>query len=275
MIELPEAANIAKQLSETVCGKQVAGVTVGHTPHKLAWYYGDRNMFADIVVGGETGRATAYGGLVEVEAGDARILFGEGVGIRFHSVGEPRPARHQLLIEFSDGCALSASVQMYGGMGIFIEGQLDNKYYTVAKQKPSPLSSAFSEEYYGGVISSPDAGKLSLKALLATEQRIPGLGNGVLQDILFNSKLHPRRKVNSLSEGDRATLFGSVKTTLGSMAEGGGRDTELDLFGRPGGYQTILSAKTAGKPCPVCGASIKKEAYMGGSVYFCERCQRQ
>jgi formamidopyrimidine-DNA glycosylase len=119
----------------------------------------------------------------------------------------------------------------------------------------------------------PEAQKLSLKALLATEQRIPGLGNGVLQDILFNAGMHPRKKAGTLSEKERGILFDSLKKTLSEMTAGGGRNTELDLFGRPGGYRTILSKNTAGKPCPVCGAVIKKEAYLGGSIYYCENCQ--
>jgi formamidopyrimidine-DNA glycosylase len=124
------------------------------------------------------------------------------------------------------------------------------------------------------LISAQEVQKLSLKAVLATEQRIPGLGNGVLQDILFNAKMHPKKKVSTLTTAERDALFGSVKTTLSAMAVQGGRDTELDLFGRSGGYKTILCRKTAGRPCPVCGTGIKKEAYMGGSVYYCEKCQR-
>jgi formamidopyrimidine-DNA glycosylase len=57
------------------------------------------------------------------------------------------------------------------------------------------------------------------------------------------------------------------------MAERGGRNTEFDLLGRRGGYATILCKDTANKPCPSCGALIKKEAYMGGSIYYCPRCQ--
>jgi formamidopyrimidine-DNA glycosylase len=58
------------------------------------------------------------------------------------------------------------------------------------------------------------------------------------------------------------------------MASQGGRDTESDLFGHAGRYKTILSKNTVNKPCPVCGTMINKEAYMGGSVYYCEKCQR-
>jgi formamidopyrimidine-DNA glycosylase len=273
MIELPEALNIAGQLNKAISGKRIAGVTAAQTPHKLAWYYGEKAKYAALLIGRTIGRAAAVGGLVEIAAGETRILLGEGVGIRFHGPGESRPAKHQLLIDFKDCSALSAAVQMYGGMGAFLEGKLDNPYYKVAKEKPSPFSPAFDRDYFDRLISVPEAQKLSLKALLATEQRIPGLGNGVLQDILFNAGMHPKKKTGTLSAKDRKVLFDSVKKTLAAMAAEGGRDTESDLFGRPGGYKTVLSKNTVNKPCPVCGTVIKKEAYMGGSIYYCTGCQ--
>jgi formamidopyrimidine-DNA glycosylase len=273
MIELPEALNIAGQINNTINGKRIASVTVAQTPHKLAWYYGEPQKYSDLLVNRTIGQASAYGGLVEIKAENANILLGEGAEIRFHRKNEPRPAKHQLLIEFDDQSVVSMSIQMYGGIGAFLEGELDNVYYKIAKEKPSPFSTAFDEVYFNHLISAQEVQKLSLKALLATEQRIPGLGNGILQDILFNAKMHPKKKVNTLAETDKEVLFNSVKTTISEMATRGGRDTELDLFGSPGGYKTILCKNTVNKPCQICGTIIKKEAYMGGSVYYCEKCQ--
>ena len=273
MIELPEALNLADQINDTIHGMQVASVIAVQTPHKLAWYYGEPQKYSDLLVGKTIGKASAYGGLVEIKAQNANILLGDGAGIRFHRKNESRPAKHQLLIEFDDHSALSVSIQMYGGIGVFLEGKLDNVYYRVAKEKPSPLSLAFDKVYFERLISAQEVQKLSLKALLATEQRIPGLGNGILQDILFNAKMHPKKKVNTLAETNEEDLFNSIRTTISTMAAKGGRDTELDLLGSPGGYKTILCKNTVNKPCPVCGTIIKKEAYMGGSVYYCEKCQ--
>lgn len=274
MIELPEAMNIAGQLNDTVHGKRIAGVTVAHTPHKLARYYGEPQTYPDLLIGRTIGEASPFGSMVEIEVGNARILFGEGAGIRFHRRDEPHAAKHQLLLEFDDHSAVSASIQMYGGLGAFLSGELDNYYYKVSGEKPSPLSPEFDRAYFGGMINRGAVQKLSLKAFLATEQRIPGLGNGILQDILFNAKMHPKRKVNTLSHEDREVLFDSVKSTISVMAARGGRDTEPGLFGRPGGYKTILGKNTVGKPCPACGTTIKKEAYLGGSIYYCEQCQK-
>ena len=273
MIELPEAVTIASQINDHIFGKTIANVVAAHTPHKLAWYYGEPSKYFDLLTGRAIGKASAYGSMVEIKAENANILMGEGVAIRFLRENEPRPSKHQLLIEFDDHSALSGSIQMYGGIGSFREGELDNPYYKVAKEKPSPLSPAFNRVYFDSMISAEEVQKLSLKALLATEQRIPGLGNGVLQDILFNAKMNPKKKVSTLSQRDKDVLFESLKSTLSEMKEHGGRDTELDLFGHPGGYKTILSKNTVNKPCPVCGTMVKKEAYMGGSIYYCEKCQ--
>lgn len=245
-----------------------------HTPHKLSWYYGDKTRYSDILVGNAVQEAEGRGGLVEIQAGDAIILFGDGVNLRLHAAGASRPTRHQLLIEFEDGTALSAAVQMYGGVGAFLKGKSDNPYYLVAKERPSPFSDDFDLGYFQDIVRRPESRRLSLKALLATEQRIPGLGNGVLQDILFNSRMHPKRKVDTLNDGDIEALFNALKSTLGSMAEQGGRDTELDIFGRPGGYRTIMSKNTVSRPCPACGTPIGKETYMGGTIYCCVKCQR-
>lgn len=274
MIEIPEAIELSKQICENISGKEIINVTAAASPHKFAWYHGEPAGYHDLLSGKVLGAAKGVGSMVEVTAGDAVLLFSEGVSLRFHGTGEKRPEKHQLLVEFEDLSALSASVQMYGGLFCFKAGDFVNKYYDIAKEKPSPISEQFNEAYFDSIISAPENAGLSAKALLATEQRIPGLGNGVLQDVLFNGTIHPKRKVRSLSDSDREKLYKSLKNTLAHMTFKGGRDTERDLFGCYGGYKSVLSKNTVGKPCPVCGELVKKEAYLGGSIYFCPGCQK-
>jgi formamidopyrimidine-DNA glycosylase len=274
MIELPEAFTLAAQINRTISGKKIANVTTAHTPHKLVWYYGDPDHYSSLLVGNSINKATAFGALVQIKVADSAILFGDGVNLKFHEKEDTYPKKHQLLVEFEDLTAISASVQMYGGVGCFREGELDNRYYQAAREKPSPLSNKFSDKYFSRLISSPEVQKLSAKAFLATEQRIPGIGNGVLQDILFNARVHPRKKMNTFSDREKESLFSSTKAVLLEMSRRGGRDTEKDLFGNPGGYETKLSKKTLGKPCLGCGSKISKESYLGGSIYFCAKCQR-
>lgn len=274
MLELPETTTIARQINETLIGKRVRNVIVLQSPHKFAWFHGDPQNYNSMLAGKTINNANGCGSWVEIKADGVVLLFGDGVSLRFHDVNEQHPKKHQLLIEFEDSSALSASVQMYGALYCFNEGELDNPYYKVAKEKPSPLTIEFDEVYFDKLASTPELQKLSAKAFLATEQRIPGLGNGILQDILWKAKIHPKRKLNTLAAEDKKLLYTTIKALLSEMTGLGGRDTEKDLFGNSGGYRTMMSKNTAGLPCMTCGGYIKKESYMGGSVYFCESCQK-
>lgn len=274
MIEIPEAIVLSRQINETVQGKKINNVAAAQSPHKFAWYYGDPEGYKNLLVGRTVNGASAAAGYVEIDMGDIVLLFGEGINLRMHGENEKRPQKCQMLTEFEGGIAISAAVQMYGGLWCFEKGQFDNPYYLNAKAKPSPLSEEFGRDYFNSILSAPGAERLSSKALLAAEQRIPGLGNGVLQDILFNAKIHPKKKVREFTDSDRGLLFASIKNTLRAMVLQGGRDTEKDLFGNPGGYKTKLSRNTAGKKCTACNSEIIKDAYMGGSIYYCPHCQK-
>jgi formamidopyrimidine-DNA glycosylase len=162
---------------------------------------------------------------------------------------------------------------MWGGFLCFPAGKEGaSPDYEIAKARPSPLTEAFDRAYFDTLFDE-ETPKLSAKAFLATEQRIPGLGNGVLQDILWTARIHPRRKMAELSEPEIEAMYEAVRGVLAAMAAQGGRDTERDLFWNPGGYETILSRNTVGRPCPACGTTIRKESYLGGAIYTCAGCQ--
>ncbi|MBP1920948.1 endonuclease VIII [Youngiibacter multivorans] len=273
MLEIPESFAISRQLCIEIAGKHIKSAVAGHSPHKFAFYSGDPAFYNELLEGKPIVQAKAIAGFIEIEAGDSRILFGDGANIRYHEPGSPLPEKHQLLIGFDDGSAISCTIQMYGGIWAFAEGQTDNKYYRMAQEKPSPLTDGFSNEYFRS-IALGEKKNLSIKALLATEQRIPGLGNGVLQDILFNAGVNPKMKIGNLDSGELDKLFSCTRDTLRLMADQGGRDTEKDLYGREGGYRTVMSAKNLGSHCPSCGEAIVRQAYMGGNVYFCPSCQK-
>jgi len=271
MLELPEAHTLARQLAETVTGLTITRAAAAASPHGFAFYTGDPAGYGALMEGKTVTGTVAYGGRPEIWAEDMRVSFSDGVNVRYLPKDAKRPDKHQLLLELSDGSALCCTVQMYGGLWAFPDGAMDGDfYYAAARGKPSPLSAAFDAAYFAALLTD---GKLSAKAFLATEQRIPGLGNGVLQDILWQAKIHPKRKMGTLTGAEFETLYFIVRRVLAEMTERGGRDTEKDLFGKPGGYAAIMSKKNNGTPCPVCGEPIKRMAYLGGNVYVCEGCQ--
>ena len=276
MIEAPEARYLSEQLNRTVRGKKITNVFAQYTPHKFAWFYGNPEEYPERLAGKTIDEINPRGGMIEIKAGEMLLILTDGVNLRYFAPGERLPAKHQLLIGFEDESCLVASVRMYGGLWCFPNEGFDapiSAYYEAALNKPQVMSEEFSKEYFMELINAEDAQKKTAKAFLATEQTIPGLGNGVLQDILYNARIHPKTKINALSTEKREDLYDKVKSTLHEIYEQGGRSTETDIFGKNGGYIPHLSKDTAGTACPRCGETIKKENYLGGSIYYCSGCQ--
>lgn len=276
MIEIPESIIIARQLNETVKGKRIVEVQAAHTPHSFAWYEGEPSGYAQVMEGKSIGRATGIGSMIEIEldGGTDRYSFvvGDGANLRYFAPYTKLPERYQTGIMLEDGSHLICTVAMYGSMFLIQPDFYDNFYYLVAKKKPFPGTDNFDYEYFTS-LRKELSGKTSIKEFLATHQRIPGVGNGVLQDILLKAGLHPKHKIGTLQEKDWLRIYEAVVSVLEEMTCLGGRDTEKTLFGELGGYRTMLSKKTVGKPCPFCGNIIQKASFLGGTVYFCPHCQ--
>ena len=166
MIEIPEGIAFSKQLNETVQGKRIARVEVLRSPHKFAWFQGDPLAYPDMLTGQSVGPARGFGSTLEFEAGDVRLAVSEGATWKYHVDKVEVPAKHQLLLEFEDGSALSLSVRMYGGILCFAAGNAENEYYLLAEKAIPPLSAAFDWAYFEGLAAPEELAKISLKAFL-------------------------------------------------------------------------------------------------------------
>ena len=273
MLEIPESKTIGLQAGRILAGKKITEVINATSHHKFAWFSDDPGAYEKILCGKQVMSATGHGMFVDIHCDENTcITIGEGANMRYYLPDKRHPEKYQLLIVFDDGSYVTFNVAMYGGIWAY-KGSFDNKYHILSLNSVSPLEDAFDLNQFENIFKNSPK-DVSAKALLATEQRIPGVGNGVLQDILFNSGIHPKRKKSSISDSEKETLYKSLKVTLKDMTDLGGRDTEKDFFGNDGRYKTLLSKNTVRHPCPKCGDLILKEAYLGGAVYFCPTCQK-
>lgn len=275
MVELPEVSVLAEQMSRVLEGKRIKKVVANAVPHGFAQYSGDPARYPEMLTGKrimsvrpDTGTMDIWDCNVEVVCED--MLLSVSTPVKYFEPGEKLPRSHQLLLQFEDDTCMCCTVQLWGAM--LCVPRSDNP--PRRPQDPNPLTEAFDEAWFEELWSR-EKPSLSAKALLATQKRIPGIGNGVLQDILFHAGIHPRIKLRSMGPEEKEKLFRSIKTTLREMRDGGGRDTERDLFNRPGGYRTFLSAKSYKYPCRICGSTLVRETYLGGNIYYCPVCQRE
>ena len=270
MLELPEVINIARKIRENIQGKRISYVLPPAKAHKFCWFACAPEEYDTALHGSIIQSAEGFGIFVEICFDNGkRLCFNDGVNVRLIDKGK-EPKNYQLLIGFHDETALVFTVAMYGSI-ILHDGDYDNEYYVKSRSAISPFSNEF-EHYYRSLLENSKA-NLSAKAFLATEQRFPGIGNGVLQDILLEAHIHPKRRIGTLTKTEQDKLLSSIVSVLRSMIDEGGRDTEKDIFGEPGEYQTKLSKNALASGCVQCGASIIKENYLGGTIYFCPVCQ--
>jgi len=110
--------------------------------------------------------------------------------------------------------------------------------------------------------------------LLTQDQTIPGLGNAIAQDIMYQARLHPKHDIQTLTQDQRQALYQSILDTVMTCIQKGGRNDEFDLFNQPGGYERRTDKNAVGKPCLQCGSKIEKAQYLGGAIYFCPTCQK-
>lgn len=272
MIELGEARVIANQLSKVLKEKTIKNIIYMKTPHKFCWVNHDEKTYSSLLKNKkiEDVIASAHYIRIIIES-DVELVIGEDVQISYNKAADIGD-KHQLCLLLDDNNAITFKIKLYGFLLIGTKKELleTQKYYKIAYEAIDPLSDAFTYECFVKQ-TGLDSNKGSVKSALATEQHIPGLGNGVLQDILFNANVSPRKKIVTLSYNEKIQLYNSIKNTIAKMINLGGRDSMEDIYGNPGGYKTLMTTKK--DKCPSCGSELKKEAYLGGKVIYCPKCQ--
>lgn len=275
MFELPEYQVLARQVNEALVGKTIRRGALSSHPHKFVWHNLSHEEFAHQSAGKRIGEARSQGKwlFIPLEPG-CRLAIGEAGGkFLYLAPGAKVPEKYHLLLEFEDESYLSATTQMWGAYELFKAGEELQRQY-IKDMRLTPLDAGFTFEYFSDLAAEAVAAKkTSAKGLLTQDQLIPGLGNAIAQDILFQAGINPRHPVDALDEKQRHALYDAILATVKAIIAQGGRYDETDLFGQPGGYQRLMDKRAAGQPCPRCGAIVEKIQYLGGACHFCPQCQ--
>jgi len=275
MIEFPEAVTIARQMNEALVGKTISDVTIADDHPRFMFLNDDLSAY-DVRLPGRVITDVQPKGkwiFAKLDSGDI-LLLGEMFGrILLVSPDDDLPKKAHGVVTFASKERLVVTIQAWGGFQVLTPSELAAHPY-VGNRGISPVAETMSLERFVDVLDhSGDWSRKPIKAFLVHEGNIAGIGNGMLQDILFRAKLSPRRKVPDLAATERKRLHRALLETMALAIEGGGRDTEKDLFGTPGGYIPLMDRRTSGTPCIECGTPIEKISYMGGSCYLCPSCQ--
>ncbi|MFN0028663.1 MAG: Fpg/Nei family DNA glycosylase [Acidimicrobiales bacterium] len=107
------------------------------------------------------------------------------------------------------------------------------------------------------------ASRRPLKAVLLDQSRLAGLGNLLVDEILWRARLSPTRPASGLDQASCTRLHRTVRTTLAALDELGGSHTGK-----------LFSARSPGGCCPRCGAALRREQVGGRTTFWCPAEQR-
>jgi formamidopyrimidine-DNA glycosylase len=183
---------------------------------------------------------------------------------------ESLPKKYRLLFDFTDGQTLSINYWWFGYTHFVKKNQLD-KHPMISKLGSNSLE--ISREEFTALMKNQRG---RVKSVLLDQSKIAGIGNAYIHDILFLAKIHPLRASTSLDEKEIARLFDAIHKGLEPSLMKGGAWYELNIYGKPGGFQQkdILIGYRAGSPCPKCGTPIEKIQTGSTSSFICPHCQQ-
>jgi formamidopyrimidine-DNA glycosylase len=147
--------------------------------------------------------------------------------------------------------------------------------YLAARLGVEPLSERLTAEELCRMASGRRA---PLKSFLLNQLGVAGIGNIYADEALHRARLHPLSPAGSLKPDDCEELRKGIVDALetGLRRGGASMDDYIDARGEQGTMQDeFLVHAREGKPCPRCGAEIRRVVVAGRSTYFCPSCQRR
>ncbi|MEI7621439.1 MAG: bifunctional DNA-formamidopyrimidine glycosylase/DNA-(apurinic or apyrimidinic site) lyase [Candidatus Moraniibacteriota bacterium] len=116
-----------------------------------------------------------------------------------------------------------------------------------------------------------------IKESLMNNALILGIGNIYASEILFDAKILPARKTNSLNENEIKVLHKSIKKILlkAIKLRGTSISDYRDANDKSGSFQTKLFVyKRQGQKCKKCATIISRSVIGQRSTFFCASCQK-
>jgi formamidopyrimidine-DNA glycosylase len=131
------------------------------------------------------------------------------------------------------------------------------------------LSPAFTRNAFAALIARR---RDQVRAFLMDKRALASIGNAYADEILFAAGLHPKTFCNKLAPADVDALHAAIGRVLrDAIAEIQRRAEPIEVKVR----DFLKVRGRDGKPCVVCGTTIRAVRVGDGDACFCPHCQRE
>ena len=105
-----------------------------------------------------------------------------------------------------------------------------------------------------------------IKAILMNQKVIAGVGNLLADEVLWQARLHPARRLEELSEEERRRLHSKLRHVVRTSVE------RFDYVPQLRGWLNHVRGRP-GARCPRCRTPLDRTVVGGRTTYFCPTCQ--
>jgi formamidopyrimidine-DNA glycosylase len=175
------------------------------------------------------------------------------------------PTRHRwdrVVIELADGSEIRYRDMRRLG-GVWLAHGSDDARAVVGRLGPDALTVGRAE-----FLERLARRRGGVKAALLDQTFVAGVGNLLADEILWRSRLHPRRRVETLAGDERARLHRAIRLVASRWVE------RYDDILRMRSWLTPVRG-VPGATCPRCRTPLERVAAAGRTTWFCPSCQPQ
>ncbi len=271
MPELPEVETIRRGIEKKIINKKIIGIEVVRKESVK----NNSIQFAKELINNFIIDTQRKGKLLIMELKNKKNLIARlgMTGQLIYSAENQKRKHTRIIIYFKDRTKLYFNdIRLFGYMKIIAEKELND---IKAKMGIDPVEKNFTANKFKQIIGKR---KRILKSLLLDQKLIAGIGNIYADEICFEAKLIPARKVNTLSGKEIKKLYNSIIKILRLAINNRGTSFSnyVDSNGKKGNFSNFLKVYQKEKEyCRNCkNRSIKKITVAGRSTRYCASCQK-
>ena len=187
---------------------------------------------------------------------------------------EVKDKHEHVIFTFSDNKTLRYhDTRKFGRMKLVPKDKI-TEVEELNKQGIEPLDKRLNQEYLYNKIHTKNT---AIKTVLLDQTIISGLGNIYADEVLFEARINPLRKANSIKKAEAGKIVMACNKIIMEAIKCGGttiRSYTSSLGVTVRFQQYLMVHKRENEKCYKCGSLIKREKVNGRSTYYCPKCQK-
>jgi endonuclease-8 len=260
---------------------RVAAAIQGRTAEDVFFAFDRLKRFETELSGRVVDKVTTRGkAMLTRFAGGLSVYSHNQLYGRWYVMSKGRMPRTRRQLRFAVG-AENRWALLYSASDIeVLDPDAERDHPFLSRLGPDLLSEEPSRAELAERLDEPRFRGRQLGALLLDQRFVAGLGNYLRADVLFEARVHPRRRAADCHPDERHRLADRMLALTRRAYRTRGvtlpdaRYAELRHTGATRSAARFWVYGRVGQPCRVCGAAVEQAAVGGRKVFWCPGCQR-